>query len=561
MISVLIPVKNRAGLFRRSLEAYVNQTHKDFEIIVVDHLSTDGLEPLLREFSDRLRIRGFTFDAFSGTIPAIAYGGMTNPCLAWNYAARQAHGETLVLTSPETVPHSSALERLATVGTNEFRYLAVENAEIAPNGWGWSDDWITATEFCGLNKHPEEFPHVFFYASMRKETYESLRGMEELFSLGIGYDDTEFGRRVKAAGVKITLSPGHCAIHQRHEKTLDGDIQDRGRGLQIGKATFDGLDAGRKTANVGRDWGKAKAKEMNLSVLPPAVVTPHRNVILHVHNVARFGGTGNFVIDFARCFPEFHHVALAVRDNDGDPAWMRWAGGSVRVLHNSTLTSEILSSVNPAIVVLHNTVAENIEGEWPFSVLDGRFVISYHHNPTRPLIPAALDVFVSEFVKKKYAGCLDRCEKWIVCPPCIDTDKFTASTGTGTTGAGKAPKCPADLLDSVGPPKGTTGDTMPAYLARFSTAIIWPEKAETWCRTLTECLAAGLRCFVHRSGGLVEQKTPYWYPAFFDDESDLRELLDTHGPTGPGCARTDAGFPRLRRDLYPHLCRALIGGG
>lgn len=55
-VSVVIPTYNRAKLLKRTVLSVLNQTYRDFEIIVVDDASTDDTEEVVRSFSDE-RIR------------------------------------------------------------------------------------------------------------------------------------------------------------------------------------------------------------------------------------------------------------------------------------------------------------------------------------------------------------------------------------------------------------------------------------------------------------------------------------------------------------------------
>lgn len=59
LVSILIPVYNRANLVGETIESARNQTYKNIEIVIVDNCSTDGTWELLQEFAqkdNRIRI-------------------------------------------------------------------------------------------------------------------------------------------------------------------------------------------------------------------------------------------------------------------------------------------------------------------------------------------------------------------------------------------------------------------------------------------------------------------------------------------------------------------------
>ncbi len=51
-VSAIITTMNRAGLLKKAIESVLNQTHKDFELIVLDNNSKDETEKVVRNFTD-----------------------------------------------------------------------------------------------------------------------------------------------------------------------------------------------------------------------------------------------------------------------------------------------------------------------------------------------------------------------------------------------------------------------------------------------------------------------------------------------------------------------------
>jgi glycosyltransferase involved in cell wall biosynthesis len=323
-----------------------------------------------------------------------------------------------------------------------------------------------------------------------------------------------------------------------------------------------------KTAVDWDDWSQRVDRPAPVAELPDKA---ERRVMLHVHNVRRCGGTGNFVYDMASCFDEFEHVAVCVNDPAGDPRWIADVQNVMRTMYAPQISEKLLDEINPRVVVLHATSGCKLEGEWPYPWLQGggkRFVIRLHHIPTRPILPADLSVFVSEYVKRRYAAFVGKqITRHIVLPPGTDMRPYARSPLRNTypkvaTTGGKA--CAS--WDTT--PPGRVGQ-FANYLARFPFAVVWSGHQETWCRTVSEALAAGCVVIAHRAGAIPEQikhgENGYLFSSGAELVEILRdlakapsELLTQRAKAGREFAVKIVGFDLMKRALYPYLTEALM---
>lgn len=115
-VSVVIPLYNRHDLIKRTVDSVLNQTYRDFELVVIDDGSTDGGGDVVRQYKDP-RVRVITQ----------ANGG---ECAARNRGIIESHGEWIALLDSDdewmpgfldaVVKVAKAEPALAAVFTNIF---------------------------------------------------------------------------------------------------------------------------------------------------------------------------------------------------------------------------------------------------------------------------------------------------------------------------------------------------------------------------------------------------------------------------------------------------------
>lgn len=97
-ISVIVPVYNRADLISETIESILNQTYKNFELIIVDDGSTDNTEEVIGKFKDS-RIKYIKTDNWGG------------PARPRNIGIKKAKGEYIAFCDDDDIWLPEKLEK------------------------------------------------------------------------------------------------------------------------------------------------------------------------------------------------------------------------------------------------------------------------------------------------------------------------------------------------------------------------------------------------------------------------------------------------------------------
>lgn len=151
MISIIIPVYNQAQKIIKTLESIVRQTYTDYEVIIVNDSSTDGVEAVFAAYYKKLAADS-TGSANSGDKAAASNNGAANNYLfinqshrgapaARNRGYRESHGEFLFFCDADATLKPEALEMMVNALNDN------PNASYAYSSFYWGRKLFKLGEF------------------------------------------------------------------------------------------------------------------------------------------------------------------------------------------------------------------------------------------------------------------------------------------------------------------------------------------------------------------------------------------------------------------------------
>jgi glycosyltransferase involved in cell wall biosynthesis len=207
LISIIVPVYNRAGELREFLDSFVSQEAADgFEVIIVDDGSTDDLPLVIEEFTDKLKIRVF-------------HQQNQGPGAARNRGMKEAGGDVFVFIDSDcTVPTDYIRILQQTLNTGDFDAFGGPDTQ--------RDDFppflkavnYSMTSFIGTGgtrgtakKSVARYYPRSFNMGIKRRVFEKIGGMN---SLRHG-QDMDFSNRIYKAGFKVIYIPELKVFHRR----------------------------------------------------------------------------------------------------------------------------------------------------------------------------------------------------------------------------------------------------------------------------------------------------------------------------------------------------------
>jgi glycosyltransferase involved in cell wall biosynthesis len=194
--SIIISIRNRAHLLKYCLESISRQDYpaNDIEICIGDVRSTDNLLSLIDRYSEVFTFKYLQFDMQKTVLAKRSY----NPVSRFNSMIRHVVSNPYVIkTDPEVVLKDEWIisEIAEGLKANDKRMYNARTHFTEGDEWFGDYDSIMS----GYEKHyhyaeggPFSRSKFYFCSGFSRNKFIELGGIDELFSLVVGYEDTCF---------------------------------------------------------------------------------------------------------------------------------------------------------------------------------------------------------------------------------------------------------------------------------------------------------------------------------------------------------------------------------
>ena len=218
MISVIISTYNRSALLEKAITSVLNQTYKDFEVLVMDDGSTDGTEVVVEHFKDK-RINYIRLSHF---------GCDTHPK---NEGIKQAKGEYIAFLDDDNEWRMDHLQALF----NTLTRLSPEEKD-ARVCMVYGDRWVSFEDKDKKNQVGvySEFDPVKLMSQNYIDTSDVLITKEALYDVG-GFDESI--KKFIDWNCWVRLVKAGYRFKRKPVILTDYHIHSGGRGQQANKST------------------------------------------------------------------------------------------------------------------------------------------------------------------------------------------------------------------------------------------------------------------------------------------------------------------------------------
>jgi len=213
--SVIIPVFNRPEEMKEMLDSLVNQTVKDFEVIIVEDGSTVKSEHLISKYESELQIRYF-------------FKENTGPGDSRNYGMERAFGNYFLFFDSDCV-----------LPKDYFEYMGEGVAKQEPDAFGGPDaahesfslvqkainysmtSFLTTGGIRGGTHQLDKYQPRSFNMGISKKVFDRVGGFSDIHP----GEDPDLSFRIIKEGFKISLIPKAFVYHKRRINFMNFIVQ------------------------------------------------------------------------------------------------------------------------------------------------------------------------------------------------------------------------------------------------------------------------------------------------------------------------------------------------
>jgi glycosyltransferase involved in cell wall biosynthesis len=206
LISIIVPVYNRADEIDSFLASFLKQDKADFEVIIVDDGSTDDLKEVIQKYSQVLKIT-YYFQQNQG------------PGAARNLGMSKAAGDYFVFIDSDcTVPENYIQNLINHISEEDFDAFGGPDTYLPDFPPFLKAVNYSMTSFLGTGgtrgskgKSVAKYYPRSFNMGIKKEVYKEIGGMNELRH----GQDMDFSNRIYKAGFKVKYLHDVKVFHKR----------------------------------------------------------------------------------------------------------------------------------------------------------------------------------------------------------------------------------------------------------------------------------------------------------------------------------------------------------
>lgn len=230
-VSVVISAcSNREKMFRRSLDTWSKQNFSkdDFEIVIVDDADRTELKKICIEYNKnkKLNFQYINIDNNKSIMPVTTF----IPVLSNNVGFRQARGEVILLTGPETLQSENNLKVAYSMKDRTqcgyglvWKSSSIFVDEINKNWQVYKEKpFYHLTIIYGAKNQcytkPPHPPAYYYLMAVAKKYIEKVGGIDERFAAGYCAEDDDLANRLNMSGIQPVFEHKMIGIHQDHSR-------------------------------------------------------------------------------------------------------------------------------------------------------------------------------------------------------------------------------------------------------------------------------------------------------------------------------------------------------